>query len=168
MKNLIIGTVWIVTGIAFIVSGLSAYWQYSTSGIMWLIVILEIIQVKRIALGLISLLIGIRLVKNKNIIKDLISLSTWLLILEIGILLFELIKWQSTHLVQYSLSSLIIVILLLISFKYSTQIKDSVEFNSIVKRQTKRNILIGIILFGVVWLLSSVIDYAFIESLRNK
>ncbi len=167
MRNHIIGLIWITIGIAFIYSGLSAYWQYSSSGILWLFVVLEIIQIKKIALGIISFFIGFSLTKNKDITRMLVSLSLWTLILEFAILLFDLYKYSSISLIRYSLQSILILTLVMISIKYCTRIKNPSQFISKIKNQIKRDILIGIALSVTVILLSMVIDYDVIESLRN-
>ncbi len=167
MRNIIIGAIWIIIGIALTASGVSTYWEYSTSGIMWLFVILEIIQIKKIALGIVSISIGIALTKNKDLTERLISFSIWVLIIELGTILFDLIKYQSFHLWQFSLSSLGILVLIFISIKNCTGIKSKNEFISILTGQLKSDIVTGSILYFVILIVSTVIDYGFIESIRN-
>jgi len=167
MKKVIIGIVWIFTGVFFIREGIEAYKEYSTYGIMWLFVVPEIIQVKEIILGLVSMFIGIRLIKDKITSNGLVSFLVTVILLEVEVWVFELIRYQSVEMMQFYLPILVVIILILTTIKFCTKTRVYKNLMKIMKGQIKRDLLIGSLFFGIVLLISSIIDYQFIESLRQ-
>ncbi|WP_428742164.1 hypothetical protein [Tenacibaculum sp.] len=157
----IIGIIWLIFGLLYLYQGFGYLHQYSTPGILWLVMIPIIIAYTKIICGILSLLIGIKFIKRKSENNYLILPLAFLLIIYLAI---DIIQYGIST-IYYSGENILLLILIVISFH---KLKTKIGIATLTEKLKENKIsVIGILTLGFLpYLLAELTTYDFYKFLH--
>ena len=123
--NKIFSVLWILLGIYLIRIGILDYWQYSETGVLWMVMIPEYCAITNIILGIFCIRLGKNLFqKDTKSIRLLILISLLIPSLTIGSIIFDSIEFGG--IMQWEVLIPLYAIYILIALTYIILKKQSI------------------------------------------
>ena len=157
----IIGIIWLIFGFLYLYEGFQYLYNYSTPGILWVIMIPILITYTKIVCGILCLSIGIKFIREKAENNYQISPLTFLLIIY---LIIDIVRYGIST-IYYSGENILLLILIAVTFY---KLKAQIGNQSLTEKLKENKIsAIGILILGFIpYLLSELTTYNFYRFLH--